>query len=173
MLLTQLVTLLGGRVIGRVSSADKVDLAKAAGAEHVIVSKTGQFADEVLRLTNGEGVQAVYDGSGAETFKESVRSLTYDGTLVLFGPLMHPMAPIDIYRLPKSIHLTYPSVMDFARTPQRLAKHSAQLFDWVREGKLNVRIGRRYPLAEAAQAHADIDSRRTTGKLLLIPDRSL
>ena len=129
------------------------------------------LADEVLRLTASEGVQAVYDGSGEETFKDSVRSLTYDGTLVLYGPLMHPMATIDIYRMPKSIHLTYPSVMDFARTPQQLAQHTTQLFDWVREDKPKVRIGHRYPLAEAAQAHMDIESRRTTGKLLLIPDR--
>jgi NADPH2:quinone reductase len=173
LLLTQIIKNSGGRVIGRVSNKDKVKIAKASGADEVIVSKSGHFADDVLRLTGGDGVQVVYDGSGAETFNDSVRCVTYNGTLALFGPLMDPTPPIDIYTMPKSIHLTYPSVIDFIRTPERLSHHSAQLFDWVREGKLKVNIARRYPLAEAAQAHRDLESRRTTGKLLLIPERSI
>jgi NADPH2:quinone reductase len=168
--LTQIIKLLGGRVIGRVSSAEKVAFAKAAGAEDVIVSKAGDFADQVLRLTEGQGVQAVYDGSGPETFEGSVRSLAYHGTLVLFGPLTgSPTPPIQIYSMPKSINLTYPSIGDFVRTPERLATYSAQLFSWIRAGKIKVNIGHRYPLAEAAQAHRDIESRGTTGKIVLIP----
>jgi NADPH:quinone reductase len=169
LLLTQIIKLLGGRVIGRVSSEWKVAAAKSAGDEAVIVSKTAGFSDEVLRLTDGRGVDVVYDGTGAEGFEDSVRSLDYFGTLVTFGPLMDRIPPIDIFSLPKNIKITYPSVVSAIRTNDQLLRYSAQLFDWVSSGRLNAQIGRSYPLAEAAQAHIDIESRRTTGKLLLLP----
>jgi len=169
LLLTQIIKLLGGRVIGRVSSEEKVAAAKSAGAEAVIVSKTAGFSDEVLRLTDGRGVDVVYDGTGAEGFADSVRSLDYFGTLVAFGPLMDRIPPIDIFSLPKNIKITYPSVVSAIRTNDQLLRYSAQLFDWVRSGRLKAQIGHRYPLAEAAQAHIDIESRRTSGKLLLLP----
>jgi NADPH2:quinone reductase len=169
LLLTQMIKLLGGNVIGRVSSRDKVEIAKSAGADHVLVSSTGEFADEVLRLTGGEGVHVVYDGAGADTFWGSVASLRYHGVLAYYGLLIKHLEPIDITDLPKSIHVTYPMVMHHVRTHKALVTRSRQLFDWVREGKLTVRIGGRYPLADVAQAHRDIQSRRTTGKLLLLP----
>ena len=170
LLLTQLVRLLGGMVIGRVSNAGKVALAKEAGANHVIVDGAGKFADQVLRLTDGVGVQVVYDGTGAESFEDSLRVVDFHGTLALYGPLFdQPMPPFNLWRLPKSIKMTYPIVMHHVRTRDRLIKYSTQLFDWVRAGKLKVKIGHRYPLAHAAQAHSDIHSRRTTGKLLLLP----
>ncbi|MCI1756717.1 MAG: quinone oxidoreductase [Sphingobium sp.] len=169
LMLTQMIKLLGGRVIGRVSSQDKVALAREAGADEVIVSRSGEFADEVLRLTGGNGVQVVYDGSGAETFQDSLRSLDYHGVLALFGPMMEPTPPVQIYTLPKSVLLSYPTVQDHVRTREALVSRSGQIFKWVQEGKLKVRIGKRYPLAEAAQAHTDLQSRATTGKLLLIP----
>jgi hypothetical protein len=116
LMLTQMIKLLGGRVIGRVSSQDKVALAREAGADEVIVSRSGEFADEVLRLTGGNGVQVVYDGSGAETFQDSLRSLDYHGVLALFGPMMEPTPPVQIYTLPKSVLLSYPTVQDHVRT---------------------------------------------------------
>ena len=135
----------------------------------MIVSKTAGFSDEVLRLTDGRGVDVVYDGTGAEGFADSVRSLDYFGTLVAFGPLMDRIPPIDIFSMPKNIKITYPSVVDAIRTNEQLLRYSAQLFDWLRSGRLKAQIGRCYPLAEAAQAHIDIESRRTSGKLLLLP----
>ncbi len=169
LLLTQMIKLLGGTVIGRVSSPDKVEIARTAGADEVIVSGIGDFAKEVLRLTGGEGVHVVYDGAGAETFRDSLASLRHHGVLVCYGPLMKPLPPIDIFDLPKSVLVTYPMVMHHVRTHEALVQRSNQLFEWVREGKLKIRIGSRYPLAEAARAHQDIQSRRTTGKLLLVP----
>jgi NADPH2:quinone reductase len=169
LLLTQIVRLLGGTVIGRVSNPGKVALAKEAGANEVIVDGTGKFADEVMRLTAGGGVQVVYDGTGAESFQDSLRVVDFHGTLALYGPLFdQAIPPFSPWSLPKSIKITYPIVMHHVRTRERLVKYSAQLFDWIRTGKLKVNIGRRYPLADAAQAHIDIHSRRTTGKLLLL-----
>lgn len=169
LMLTQMIRLLGGRVIGRVSSPDKIEIAKAAGAEEVIVSATGDFADEVLRLTGGEGVHVVYDGAGADTFWGSVAALRHHGVLAYYGLLIKHLPPIDLTTLPKSVLVSYPTVQDHVRTRAALLARSNQLFDWVRQGKLSVRIGGRYTLANAAQAHRDIESRRTTGKLLLLP----
>ncbi|TFW56700.1 quinone oxidoreductase [Bradyrhizobium sp. MOS001] len=169
LLLTQMIKQLGGKVIGRVSSPDKVEVVQSAGADAVITSTTHEFADDVLLLTAGDGVQVVYDGSGADTFWGSVAALGYHGVLAYYGPLFNPLNPIDLTDLPKSIHVTYPIVMHHVRTRTALLKRSAQLFDWVRNGKLKVRIGGRYTLADAARAHQDLQSRRTVGKLLLLP----
>ena len=169
LLLTQMIKLLGGKIIGRVSSPDKVEIARAAGADHVIVSGNGEFAAEVLRLTGGKGVHVAYDGAGADTFSGSIASLRHHGVLAYYGLLIKHLPPIDLTDLPKSVLVSYPSVLDHVRTHKALLKRSNQLFDWVREGTLELRIGGRYPLADAARAHRDIQSRRTTGKLLLIP----
>jgi NADPH2:quinone reductase len=164
-----LIKLRGGRVIGRVSSREKVEIAKAAGADHVIVDRTGDFADEVLNLTDGKGVHVVYDGAGADTFQGSLASLRYHGVLAYYGQTIKRQPPIDLLDLPKSVLVTYPVVHHHVRTRSDLLGRSQALFDRVREGSLKVRIGHRYPLADAAQAHIDIASRGTTGKLLLIP----
>src|SRR5258708_1068245 len=140
-----------------------------AGAEGGTGSGIGDFGKEVRRLNGGGGVHGVYDGAGAETFRDSLASLRHHGVLVCYGPLMKPLPPIDIFDLPKSVLVTYPMVMHHVRTHEALVQRSNQLFEWVREGKLKIRIGSRYPLAEAARAHQDIQSRRTTGKLLLVP----
>jgi len=169
LMLTQMIKQLGGRVIGRVSNSDKVEVVRAAGADAVITSTVSEFADDVLLLTSGEGVNVVYDGSGADTFWGSVAALGYHGVLAYYGPLFKPLDPIDLTNLPKSIHVTYPIVMHHVRTRADLLKRSAQLFDWIRDGKIEVRIGGRYPLKDAAQAHRDLQSRRTVGKLLLLP----
>ena len=169
LLLTQIIKLRGGRVIGRVSSVDKVSAAKEAGADHVIIDSEGHFAEEAIRLSNGEGVHIVYDGSGPKTFRGSLDSLRLSGTLGWYGPVLGGPGPIDIMSLPKSIKLGYPSFVHHIRTPELLRARSAQLFDWVITGQLQVRIGGEYPLKDAATAHADMESRATTGKLLLIP----
>jgi len=169
LLLTQIVKLRGGHVIGRVSSDDKVAAAKEAGADHVIVETEGRFAEEALRLTNGEGVHVVYDGSGPKTFQGSLDVLRRSGVFCWYGPVLGGPGPLDIMSLPKSIKIGYAIFFDHIHTPELLRARSAQLFDWITEGKLRVRIGGEYPLANAARAHADMESRKTTGKLLLVP----
>ncbi|WP_020655520.1 quinone oxidoreductase family protein [Massilia niastensis] len=168
-LLTQLVKLRGGRVIGRVSHADKIAAARAAGADHVIVDAEGRFAGEVQRLTDGEGVHVVYDGSGAATFDDSIASLRRCGTLCWYGPGLGLSRPIDLPRLPRSIKVGYAAFYDHVPTPALLRARAGQLFDWIVAGKLGVAIGTAYPLVDAALAHAALESRCTTGKLLLIP----
>jgi len=169
MLLTQIIKLRGGHVIGRVSSAEKVGAAKEAGADHVIVDTEGRFAEEVPRLTQGEGAHVVYDGSGPTTFQGSLDALRRSGTFCWYGPVLGGPGPLDIMSLPKSIKIGYAVFLDHIHTPELLRAHSARLFDWIAEGKLKVRIGGEYRLADAAKAHADMESRRTTGKLLLVP----
>jgi len=169
LLLTQIIKLRGGRVIGRVSSADKVAIAKEAGADFVIVDTEGHFAQEVVRLSGGEGVHVVYDGSGPKTFQGSLDSLRRSGTLCWYGPVLGGPGALDIMSLPKSIKLGYAVYSDHVHTPELLRARAARLFDWIIEGKLRIRIGGEYPLAEAAKAHAAMQSRATTGKLVLIP----
>ena len=169
LLLTQIIRLRGGRVIGRVSSEDKVAIAKKAGAEHVIVDTEGQFADEVLRLTGGEGVNVVYDGSGPKTFKGSIEALRRSGTFCWYGPVLGGPGPLDIMSLPKSIKIGYATFMDHIHTRKLLLDRTKQLFDWIGDGTIKVTIGETYRLADTARAHAAMASRATTGKLLLIP----
>lgn len=170
LLLTQIATSLGAKVITTVSTPAKAELSKAAGAADVLVGYQ-DFATKVRELTGGEGVQAVYDGVGKDTFDDSLRSLAVRGTLVLFGGASGPVPPFDPMRLNTggSLVLTRPKLFDFTRTREELTARADQLFGWIRDGKLTFRIGGRYPLAAAAQAQEDLAARRTTGKLLLIP----
>ncbi|MBR8222145.1 quinone oxidoreductase [Burkholderia ambifaria] len=169
LLLTQIIKLRGGRVIGRVSSEDKVAAGTKAGADHVIVDTGGRFAAKALRLTNGEGVHVVYDGSGPKTFQGSLDVLRRSGTFCWYGPVLGGPEPIDLMSLPRSIKIGYATFFDHIHTPELLRAHTAQLFDWIAEGRLKVRIGGEYPLADAAHAHADMESRKSIGKLLLKP----
>jgi NADPH2:quinone reductase len=169
LLLTQIIKLRGGQVIGRVSSADKVAVAKSAGADHVIVDTEGKFVEEARRLSGGEGVHVVFDGSGPSTFQGSLDVLRRSGTFCWYGPVLGAPGPLDIMSLPKSIKLGYAVFFDHIYTPELLRARSAQLFDWIAKGKLKLHIGGVYPLADAARAHADMASRATTGKLLLMP----
>ncbi|MFJ2174626.1 quinone oxidoreductase family protein [Streptomyces sp. NPDC087851] len=168
-MLTQVVKARGGTVIGLVSRPEKVELATEAGADHVLVSTGDAFAEPVSELTGGEGVHVVFDGAGATTFAASLRALRTHGTLVFYGPLIGDVPTIAMNDIPRSTRLTYAVTEDYIRTPEQLAARTAELFALVERGELIVRIGGRYPLAEAARAHADIESRTTTGKLLLIP----
>jgi NADPH:quinone reductase len=169
LLLTQIIKLRGGHVIGRVSSEEKVAEAREAGADRVIVDTEGRFAEEALRLTHGEGVHVVYDGSGPTTFQGSLDVLRRSGTFCWYGPVLGGPGPLDIMKLPKSIKIGYARFFDHIHTPELFRARSAQLFDWIAKGKLKVRIGGEYRLADAAKAHADMESRKTTGKLLLVP----
>jgi NADPH2:quinone reductase len=169
LLLTQIIKLRGGHVIGRVSRADKLAAARQAGADHVIVDTEGKFADEVVRLSGGEGVHVVYDGSGPITLQGSLASLRRCGTFCWYGPVLAGAGSLNLISLPKSIKIGYAAFSDHVPTPPLLRAHATQLFDWITRGDLKVRIGGTYPLAEAARAHADMEGRATVGKLLLIP----
>jgi NADPH2:quinone reductase len=169
LLLTQLTKARGGTVIGLVSRPEKVEIATDAGADHVVVSTGDAFVEPVRELTGGEGVNAVFDGAGATTFAASLEVLRTHGTLVFYGPLIGDVPRIAMNEIPRSTRLTYGVTEDHIRTPEELRAHTGELFTLVEKGKLSVRIGGRYPLAEAARAHADIESRTTTGKLLLLP----
>jgi NADPH2:quinone reductase len=170
LLLTQIAKIKGARVITTVSTQEKAALSRSAGADEVLVGY-GDVPGSVRRLTDGVGVQAVYDGVGAATFDGSLASLAVRGTMVLFGAASGQVPPFDIQRLNSggSLKLTRPTVGHFVRDRAELMGRATELFDWVAAGRLQVRIGGRYRLADAAKAHEDLAARRSTGKLLLLP----
>jgi NADPH:quinone reductase-like Zn-dependent oxidoreductase len=166
-MLSQQLKLRGARVIGLVSREEKVSAAKAAGADEVLISTGGDFVDRVKDLTDGEGVDAVFDGGGESTFRPSLDALRVAGAHVWYGPLIGDIPTVSLFELPKSIRLSYAVYSDHIRTRDLLLEHSNDLFDKIRDERLRIDISRRYPLSEAKQAHIDITSRGTTGKLLL------
>lgn len=170
LLLTQIARIRGARVITTVSTPAKAALSREAGAAEVLIGYR-DVARQVRQLTDGDGVQAVYDGVGRDTFDGSLDSLARRGILVLFGGSSGQVPPFDPQRLNRggSLSLTRPTLGDFVVTRAELLGRAADLFGWVADGRLRVRIGATYPLAEAARAHADLAARRTTGKLLLLP----
>jgi NADPH:quinone reductase len=168
LMLTQLIKVRGGTVIGLVSREEKVAVAKEAGADHVLVSSGGGFEEQVRELTNGEGAHVVYDGGGPATFRSSQLALRRHGVHAYYGVLMGDMS-FNPRELPNSILFSYPSFADHVPTHEALVRRTTELFDLVRNGQVVPWIGARYPLADAAKAHEDIESRRTTGKLLLLP----
>ncbi|MEH1129823.1 quinone oxidoreductase family protein [Micromonospora sp. CPCC 206061] len=169
LLLTQLASRLGARVIGTVSAPEKEKLARQAGAAEVI--GYDGIAAKVRELTGGAGVAAVYDGVGRTTFDESLASLRPRGILALYGAASGPVPPFDPQRLHQggSLFLTRPTLAHYIVEDEELRRRAADVYGWVADGSLSVLVGGRYPLAEAARAHTDLASRRTTGKLLLIP----
>ncbi|GGL06855.1 quinone oxidoreductase [Sphaerisporangium melleum] len=169
LLLTQIVKLRGGRVISTVSSAEKEKLAKDAGADEVI--RYEGFAEAVRDLTGGRGVHVVYDGVGKTTFDGSLASLRPRGLLALYGGASGAVPPFDPMRLNQlgSLFLTRPTLGHYVATREELLARADELLGWVTSGTVKVHIGGRYPLAEARRAHDDLEARRTTGKLLLIP----
>ncbi|MGH4007242.1 MAG: quinone oxidoreductase family protein [Pseudonocardiaceae bacterium] len=171
-LLTQLATARGGRVIGTVSTPEKERLAREAGAADVIrYTETDDVAGEVRRLTGGQGVAAVYDGVGASTFDASLASLRPRGMLALYGAASGRVPPVDPMRLNAagSVFLTRPMLAHYVATRDELTWRAGEVFDAIQDGSLRISIGGRYPLAEARRAHQDLQGRRTTGKLLLLP----
>ena len=169
LLLIQLLKARGARVITTVSTDEKESLARSAGADEVL--RYDGFTDAVRDLTHGAGVNVVYDGVGKDTFDGSMSSLRTRGSLVLFGAASGPVPPVDPQRLNAggSLTLTRPSLAHFLGNPQERLWRSTEIFGAAADGSLNVRIGATYPLAEARRAHEDLEGRRTTGKVLLVP----
>jgi NADPH2:quinone reductase len=168
-LLTQMVTMLGGVVIATTSTEEKAKVAREAGAAEVIPYE--RFAARVRELTGGLGVDVVYDGVGAATFDESLESLRPRGLMVLSGTASGRVPAVDPMRLENggSLYLTRPSIRHYTATRQELLDRARAVFESIIDGRLQVRIGGRYPLEEARSAQEALEARRTTGKLLLIP----
>lgn len=170
LLLTQVAKMLGATVITTVSTEEKAELSRGAGADHVIQYTTESFVDRVKEITGGKGLPVVYDSVGKTTFEDSLECLRPRGVMVLYGASSGAVPPMDPIRLMKgSLYLTRPTLRDYVPTRAELERRSNDLFTWIAEGKLKVRIGHRYPLAEAPQAHIDLAGRKTTGKILLLP----
>jgi NADPH2:quinone reductase len=168
LLLTQIAKRRGGRVIATTSSEEKAELARGAGADETIGYEG--FGERARELTGGEGVHAVYDGIGATTFDESLSALRPRGYMVLYGAASGQPPPVEIAKLnAASLFLTRPTLTHYGREGEELRMRSADLLEWIAAGELDVRIGGRYPLEDAARAHADLASRSTTGKLILAP----
>ncbi|MCC3303162.1 quinone oxidoreductase family protein [Arthrobacter sp. zg-Y895] len=169
LLLIQLLKAKGATVITTVSTEEKELLAEGAGADHVL--RYDGFTGQVRALTGGQGVDVVYDGVGQATFDGSLASLRTRGMMVLFGAASGQVPPFDIQRLNSSgsLFLTRPTIAHYLLTPEERRWRARELFDAVLAGKLDVRIGQTYPLAEASRAHADLEGRKTTGKVLLVP----
>jgi NADPH:quinone reductase len=161
----------GARIIGTVSTPEKASLATGAGANDVVLYTRQNFVDEVRRLTGGRGVHVVYDSVGKSTFDGSLDSLHPRGMMVLFGQSSGPVSPVDpqVLNSKGSLYLTRPTLANYIATREELSARATDLFRWIAEGSLNVRIDRTYPLAEAAKAHAALEGRQTTGKVLLLP----
>ena len=168
-ILVQLIKMRGGRVIGLVSREDKVKAARRAGADEVLVSAGDRFVQPVLDLTSGQGVDTVFDGGGETTFWASTRVTRRHGTVLYYGAVIGQPPVVNLRQLPNSIKICYPTFFDHVPTREALLARSAELLALVRDGRLTIEIGGRYPLAEAARAHRDLESRATTGKLLLLP----
>lgn len=171
LLLVQLAKRRGARVFGTVSTEEKAALARAAGADEVILYTQTDFESEVKRLTDGKGVHVVYDSVGKTTFDKSLNSLRQRGYMVLFGQSSGPVPPFDptILNAKGSLFLTRPSLFHYIAVRDELLAHASAVFGALAAGELKLRIDHTFALAEAAEAHRQLESRATTGKLLLIP----
>ena len=170
-LLTQIAKARGARVIGTVSRADKVAAAREVGADEVVVYATEDLGERARQLTDGRGVDVVYDGVGRETFEAGLHALRPLGYMVLFGQASGPVPPFDTHLLAHGggRYLTRATIGQYVTDRAGLLDRSRELFDWVRSGDLDVRLAGSYPLADAARAHEALSSRAVTGKLLLTP----
>ncbi len=170
LILTQLAKRKGLRVITTVSSEEKADLSRRAGADHVL-RYGDDLAARVRDLTDGKGVPVVYDGVGADTFEQSLAATAIRGLIVLFGASSGPVPPFDLQRLNPagSLSVTRPTLGHFTATREELSWRAGEYFEAIADGDVGVRIGQRYRLADAAQAHADLEARRTTGATVLLP----
>jgi NADPH:quinone reductase len=171
LLLVQMAKNIGARVIGTAGSEEKARLAKDAGADEMIVYTKQDFEAETKRLTGGKGVDVIYDGVGKSTFDQDLNLLRPRGYLVLFGGASGAVPPFDPIKLAQkgSLFLTRPSLMHYVATREELEKRAGDVLGWIAAGKLKLRIEHKYKLADAQQAHRDLEARKTTGKLLLIP----
>ena len=171
LLLCQIASRIGARVIGTVSTEEKAALARDAGAHEVILYTKADFLDEVRRLTGGAGVQVVYDSVGRTTFLKGLDCLARRGMMVLCGQSSGPVEPFDpqLLNAKGSLFVTRPTLAHYTATRAELLERAGEVLQWVAEGALEVRIGGDFPLARAADAHRELEARRTTGKVLLIP----
>jgi NADPH2:quinone reductase len=168
LLLTQIAKALGARVITTVSTEEKAALSREAGADHVILYTQENFAEAVKKFTGGEGLPVVYDSVGKTTFEDSLKCLRPRGLMALYGASSGAVPPMDPIRLMAgSLYLTRPTLKDYVTPRAELERRAADIFGWVASGKLKVRIGHKYKLEDAAQAHRDLEGRKTTGKVLL------
>jgi NADPH2:quinone reductase len=169
LLLTQLAKLRGGRVIATTSTAEKAQLAREAGADEVI--EYDGFAARAHELSDGEGEAAVYDGVGKTTFLDGFQALRPTGRMILYGAASGQPDPFDASMLAPagSLYVQRPTLATYTRTPELLRSRAGEVLGLVAAGKLDVRIGERYPLSQARRAHEDLEARRSTGKLVLVP----
>ena len=170
-ILCQWTKYLGANVIGTVGSEEKVDLAKKAGCKHVIVTSREKTSERVKAITKGKGVPVVYDGVGKDTFMDSLDCLSPLGLMVSFGNASGAVPPFNIGVLAQkgSLFLTRPTLVNYTSTREDLLTASRELFAVVKKGAVKIKINQTYPLREAAQAHADLESRKTTGSTVLLP----
>jgi len=171
LLLVQMAHNIGARVIATVSTEEKAKLARAAGADEVILYSQSDFEAETKRLTGGKGVDVVYDSVGKTTFEKGLNVLRPRGMMVLFGGSSGAVPPFDLIALSTkgSLYVTRPTLGAYTATREELVARSGAVFGMMAAGKLELRIEHTYPLAEAQRAHRDLEGRKTTGKLLLIP----
>jgi NADPH:quinone reductase len=171
LLLCQIAKLRGARVIGTVSTEEKAKLAREAGADHTILYTQQDFEAEVKRITAGKGVQVVYDSVGKTTWDKSLNSLAPRGMIALFGQSSGPIGQIDpqILNQKGSLFLTRPSLGHHVATRDELLQRAGEVLGWIRDGKLKLRTEFEFPLKDAAGAHRALESRKTTGKVLLLP----
>jgi len=171
LLLVQMAHNIGARVIATVSTEEKARLARQAGADEVILYTQADFETETKRLTGGKGVDVVYDGVGKTTFEKGLNVLRPRGMMVLFGGSSGAVPPFDLVQLSSkgSLYVTRPTLGHYIATTEELRARSSAVFEMIAEDRLKLRIEHTYPLADAATAHRDIEGRKTTGKLLLIP----
>ena len=170
LLLIQMAKTLGARVFGTVSTPEKAELATEAGADEVILYTQTDFETEVKRLTDGRGVDVVYDSVAKTTFDKSLNCLRPRGYLALFGQSSGPVPPFDLSRLSRgSLFITRPGLGHHAADREELMGRAGDLFEWISSGALKLRIDRTFPLQDAADAHRALEGRQTTGKVLLIP----
>jgi NADPH:quinone reductase len=173
LLLTQWATSLAAKVITTVSTPEKAELSRQAGAVEVLhyPDDPDEFGARIRKLTDGKGVAAVYDGVGKTTFDASLASLAVRGTLALFGAASGPVPPVDPQRLNAagSVYLTRPSLVHFTRSPDEFSWRAGEVLDAIADGSITVTVSGHYPLAEAARAHEDLQGRKTTGSIVLVP----
>jgi NADPH:quinone reductase len=171
LLLTQIIKAIGARVIATVSTREKAELARNAGADHVILYNEADFEAEMRRITDGRGVDVVYDSVGKTTFDKGLNCLRPRGMMVLFGQSSGIVPPSDPGLLASkgSLYLTRPTLAHYTLDREELEWRASDVLGWVADGRLKLRIERTYPLSAASDAHRDLEGRQTTGKLLLLP----
>ncbi len=171
LLLVQMAKMRGARVIGTTSTEEKAALARGAGADDIVLYTERDFETEVLSLTDGQGVEVVYDSVAKATYEKSINCLKPRGYMVFFGNASGPVPPIDPLLLSQkgSIYLTRPTLNSYTQTREEYLQRTREVMGWIQDGELDVRIGEEHPLENTAEAHNRLEGRQTTGKVLLIP----